>query len=97
MGNKRQFRKKQVRLAVGDKEVKGEVIAFDPEKKSGFIRPDNGAGRIHFSVHNTALSDMECVGVGSVVHFDVMARFPIRSRKKPGVQLSAEIRSSGTG
>jgi|GEM_PF-3222271 len=92
--SKRNRRKNRPKLNAGDTQVKGTVVRFISSQNLGFIQPDNGAARIHFSMEDVPYNRMRCVGEGSVVYFDVSQGKPIkRKRNKKVIQtLTAKIR-----
>lgn len=97
MSTRRQYRKNRPILKLGDTELRGEVIVFDQVKSFGFIKPDNGAARIHFSLDNVPHDRMKCVGIGRIVYFDVIQGAPIKRRKVVRPTITASIRSSRAG
>ena len=97
MSTRRQQRKNRPMLQPGDTALRGEVIAFNEAKSFGFIKPENGAARIHFSLHNVPRDRMKCVGVGRTVYFDVLHGAPVRLKKVVRQTVTAKIRSRKSG
>jgi cold shock CspA family protein len=96
-GTRREWRRGRPLLQVGDTEVYGKVVAYNPGRLCGFIKPENGAARIHFTMHNVPYDRQKCVGIGRNVYFDVVQGKPLTRRKVARPTLTAKIRSSSAG
>lgn len=94
MSTRRQWRQARPKLQSGQKELKGTVIKFLPEKNLGYIAPVGGAARIVFYFVDVPSDRSKCVGVGRTVYFDVVEKGDVRRSGHSRPQLVAVIRSS---